>query len=146
MVHKDEFGEGTADLVFKYKNGVEMYHVPQKNDQFCEFIGTKGTVWVARGKLKTTPDTLSKQIIAATEKRVYFSDNHYADFLKSIKTRQKPICDVEVGHRTASVCNIGNICLQLNRPLEWKPKKEKFKHDDEANALLSRPMKAEWIV
>ena len=146
MVHKDEFGEGTADLVFKYKNGVDMYHVPQKNDQFCEFVGTKGTVWVARGKLKTTPDTLSKQIIAATEKRVYFSDNHYADFLKSIKTRQKPICDVEVGHRTASVCNIGNICLQLNRPLEWKPKKEKFKHDDEANALLSRPMKAEWIV
>ncbi len=146
VAYKDEFGEGTADLMFKYKNGVEMYHVPQKNDQFCEFVGTKGTVWVARGKLKTTPDTLKTQIIGASEKHVYFSDNHYEDFLKAIKTRQKPICDVEVGHRTASVCSLGNICFELNRPLTWRPKKEKFKHDDEANKLLGRAMKPEWVV
>lgn len=58
--------------------------------------------------------------------------------------RSKPICDVEIGHRTASVCNIGNIAYRLNRNLAWNPKEEKFKNDDEANALLGRPMNSEW--
>jgi predicted dehydrogenase len=144
--HKDEFGEGTAGLVYTYKNGVEMYHIPQKGKQFCEFIGTKGTVWVARGELKTSPDTLKTQVIGANEKHVYLSENHYQDFLNAIKTRQNPICDVETGHRTASVCTLGNICYELKRPLTWNPKKEKFRRDAEANALLTRPMKKEWAV
>ncbi len=144
--YKGLLSEGTADLVYKYKNGVEMYHVPHKFNQFCEFVGTKGTVWVARGKLKTSTESLSTQVIGANEKHVYLSENHYTDFLKAIKTRQKPICDVEVGHRTASVCSLGNICFELNRPLTWRPKKEKFKHDDEANKLLGRAMKPEWVV
>jgi predicted dehydrogenase len=145
-VHKDEFGEGTAGLVYTYKNGVEMYHIPQKGKQFCQFIGTKGVVWVARGELKTSPDTLKTQVIGANEKHVYLSENHYQDFLNAMKSRKPPICDVETGHRTASVCTIGNICYGLNRPLVWNPKKEKFKRDEAANALLTRQMKAEWKV
>ena len=133
-------------LIYKYKHGIEMIHVPQKGPQFCKFIGTKGEVYVTRGKLTTTPENLKDHVIGVNEKHVYFSDNHYADFLKAIKTRQKPICDVEIGHRTATVCNIGNLAYRLNRPLEWRPKREKFKHDDEANALLMRPMKKEWLV
>ena len=123
-----------------------MLHAPQSGPQFCKFIGTKGEVYVTRGKLTTTPENLKDYVIGVNEKHVYFSDNHYADFLKAIKTRQKPICDVEIGHRTASVCNLGNLAYRLNRPLEWQPNKEKFKHDDEANALLLRPMKKEWLV
>ena len=138
---------GKLGLIYKYKNGIEMLHAPQQGAaQSCNFIGTKGEVYVTRGTLKTTPENLKDHVIGANEKHVYFSDNHYEDFLKAIKTRQKPICDVEIGHRTASVCNLGNIAYQLNRPLKWNPRREKFKHDDEANALLSRPMKKEWMV
>lgn len=136
---------GKPGLIYKYKNGVEMIHATEGN-QSCKFIGTKGEVYVQRGKITSTIDGLAERVIGANEKHVYFSDNHYEDFLKAIKTRQKPICDVEIGHRTASVCNIGNIAYQLNRPLHWNPRREKFKHDDEANALLSRPMKTEWSV
>jgi hypothetical protein len=53
---------------------------------------------------------------------------------------------VEVGHRTASVCTLGNIAYELKRPLKWNPKKEKFKKDKEANALLGRPMRKEWSI
>jgi hypothetical protein len=50
---------------------------------------------------------------------------------------------VEIGHRTASVCNIGNIAYALNKSLTWNPKSEKF-NDAAANALLGRKMNAQW--
>ena len=123
-----------------------MIHVNEKGGAYCKFIGTNGEVHVGRGILKTSPETLKDKVIGDNEKHVYYSDNHYMDFLNSIRTRKKPICDVEVGHRTASVCNIGNIAYSLGRTLEWSSEREKFRHDSEANALLHRPMKKEWKV
>ncbi|WP_345262694.1 Gfo/Idh/MocA family protein [Nibrella viscosa] len=132
---------GKPGLTYRYANGVTMLHAPVDGKQYCHFIGTEGEVKVARGELTTTPASLKDKPMGESDKRVYFSDNHYKDFFKAIRTRQKPICDVEVGHRTASVCNIGNIAYQLNRPLRWNPEKEKFTGDAEANRLLSRPMR-----
>lgn len=133
-------------LIYEYANGVQMIHVNEKGGAYCKFIGTNGEVHVGRGILKTSPETLKDKVIGDNEKHVYYSDNHYMDFLNSIRTRKKPICDVEVGHRTASVCNIGNIAYSLGRTLEWSSEREKFRHDSEANALLHRPMKKEWKV
>ncbi len=133
-------------LVYKYANGIEMIHTPAEGDKFCHFIGTKGEVWVARGKLKTTPEELKDHKITAEEKHVYQSADHYMDFLNSIRSRQKPIADVEIGHRTASICNLGNIAYKLRRPLQWDPAKEKFINDEAANKQLSRPLKSEWSV
>ena len=63
-----------------------------------------------------------------------------------MRKRTKPVSDVEIGQRTASVCNIGNIAYELKRSLEWNPKKETFKNDAEANALLGRPLLDEWSI
>ncbi|GAB4023543.1 Gfo/Idh/MocA family protein [Spirosoma koreense] len=137
-------GADGKGLVYRYANGVEMHHTPVEGKQFCQFIGTEGEVKVARGELTTTPETLKDKVIGETDKRVYFSDNHYKDFLDAIRSRKNPICDVEVGHRTASVCTLGNIAYQLGRPLHWNPAKEKFEKDAEADRLLSRPMRTKW--
>lgn len=137
-------GKDGKGLVYRYANGVEMHHTPTDGKQFCQFIGTEGEVKVARGELMTTPASLKDKMIGDNEKHVYFSDNHYKDFLDAIKSRKPPICDVEVGHRTASVCNIGNIAYLLGRPLRWNPKTELFEGDAEANKLLSRPMRTKW--
>jgi hypothetical protein len=110
------------------------------------FTGTEGELRIARGKLETTPASVKTKIIGDAQKHVYKSENHYKDFLNAIRTRTKPICDVEIGHRTATVCNIGNIAYQVKRPLKWDPKKEKFKNDAEANALLGRSMLNEWAI
>ena len=133
-------------LTYTYANGITMTHEPQTGDNFCNFIGTKGNVWVARGKLITSPDSLATQVIGPNEKHVYKSTDHYKDFLQAMKNRSKPVADVEIGHRTASVCNLGNIAYRLNRPLHWDPKKEQFSNDDEANKLTGREMKKEWNV
>ncbi len=139
-------GSGNG-LVYRYANGVEMHHAPMPGKQFCQFIGTEGEVKVARGELVTTPISLKDKSIARTDKgAVYLSDNHYKDFLDAIRSRKAPICDVETGHRTATVCTIGNIAYRLKRPLRWNPITETFNNDAEANALLSRPMRKAWKV
>ena len=142
-------GKDGKGLVYRYANGgaspgVEMHHTPVEGKQFCQFVGTEGEVKVARGELITTPETLKDKVIGENEKHVYYSDNHYKDFLDAIKSRKNPICDVEVGHRTASVCTLGNIAYRLGRPLRWNPTREQFENDAEANQLLSRPMRTKW--
>lgn len=82
--------------------------------------------------------------MTANEKRVYNSANHYKDFLQCMRTRNKPVCDVEIGHRTATVCNLGNIAYELKRPLQWDPEKEQFKNDAKANALTGRNLRKDW--
>ena len=77
---------------------------------------------------------------------MYKSENHYKDFLQAMRDRTKPICDVEIGHRTASMCNIGNIGYQLKRPLQWDANKEQFINDAEANVLLGRKLYNEWAI
>ena len=133
-------------LTYKYKNNVVMTHEKWEWNNAVMFTGTEGEIRIGRGKLETTPASVKNIIIGDTQKHVYKSENHYKDFLNAMRTRKKPICDVETGHRTASVCNIGNIAYELKRSLKWNPKKEKFKNDDEANALLGRPMRNEWAI
>jgi predicted dehydrogenase len=131
-------------LTYQYENGITMTHQEWEWKNAVLFKGTEGEIRVARGKLETSNPTLKDKIIGENEKHVYKSENHYKDFMNSVRKRSKPICDVEVGHRTSSVCNIGNIAYEVKRPLTWNPKKEMFKNDDEANALLGRKMNSEW--
>ena len=139
-------GQGKeAGLIYEYENGVQMIHEPVGKN-YCQFFGSEGDVFVQRGELRTTPETLKDKVFDKSDYKIYVSDNHYQDFLNSMKTRKPPICDVEVGHRTATVCNIGNIAYALQRPLEWDPEKEKFKKDGEANKMLKRKMKKDFRV
>jgi predicted dehydrogenase len=133
-------------LTYQYANGITMTHEPGSGDQGLTFVGTEGNIHVVRRKLETSPESLRDKIIGANEKHVYLSTDHYKDFLQAIRNRTKPVADVEIGHRTATVCNIGNIAYELKRPLHWNPHKEEFRNDDEANRLRSREMRKEWMV
>jgi hypothetical protein len=69
------------------------------------------------------------------------------NFLECVRTRSAPICDAETGHRSVSVCHLGNISLRTGgKRLEWDPKKEEFKNSREANALRDRPRRKPWTV
>lgn len=132
-------------LTYTYANGITMTHEPVQGDNGVHFVGAKGEVHVVRGKLETNPEGLKDQVIGPNEKHVYLSENHYKDFLQAIRNRTKPVADVEIGHRTATVCNIGNIAYELKRPLKWDPQKEEF-DDAQANKLRGREMRKEWVV
>ncbi len=139
-------GKDHPFLTYRYANGITMTHEKWEWNNAIHFFGTKGELKVQRGKLETSPAALKDKGIGANEKHVYKSEDHYKDFLSAMRLRSKPICDVEIGHRTSSVCNIGNIAYQLNRRLEWNPATEQFKNDAEANALLGRKMVTEWSI
>jgi predicted dehydrogenase len=139
-------GKDIQHLTIKYKNGITMTHEPWDWNNAIHFIGSEGELKVGRRKIETTPVSLATKVIGQNEKHVYKSENHYTDFLQAMRNRTKPICDVEIGHRTSSLCNIANIAYQLNRPLIWNPKKEIFKGDKEADGLLGRKLNKEWGV
>ena len=63
------------------------------------------------------------------------------NFFDCIRSRQPPVCDAEIGHRSASVCHLGVIALRLGRKLQWDPAKEAFVGDAEADTWISREMR-----
>ena len=78
------------------------------------------------------------------EGQVSVSDDHMGNFFECVKTRKQPICDAEVGHRSASLCHLGVIALRLGRKLTWDPAKEEFISDKEANGYLAREQRKPW--
>lgn len=139
-------GSAIRFLTFEYSNGITMTHENFGISNAVRFIGSKGQIDVQRRKLETTPVELKDHVFGANEKLVYHSENHYKDWLQAIKTRKQPICDIETGHRTATVCNLGNIAYELKRPLAWDSEKEKFVDDAAANKLRGRKMRKPWRV
>ena len=65
------------------------------------------------------------------------------NFLDCVKSRETPICGVEVGAGSVIVCHIGTIALRTGKKLRWDPVSYRF-DDGEANAMLARPRRGEW--
>lgn len=132
-------------ITYKYANGVTMYHGGGNPACAVEFIGDEGRARVNRGQyLETEPDELRRDPIGPNEIRLYESTNHKDNWLECIRTRAKPICDVDIGAHTANICHIGNICYWLNRALKYDPEHCRFENDDEANRLIGRPKRGPW--
>jgi predicted dehydrogenase len=134
-------GGDTKVLTYKYATGVTM---TRDRANGVLFTGTKGKVETNRGHLRTEPENLKDKQLGPNQKHLYESRNHYVDWLNAIRKRSKPICDIETGCRSVTVCLLGNIAYKLGRPLKWDPRKEIFLDDAEANRLLSRPMRSPW--
>ncbi|RFM27354.1 Gfo/Idh/MocA family protein [Deminuibacter soli] len=133
-------------LTMVYANGVVMKHQDFGRNFGVRFIGSKGTLDISRDYLDSNPANIATAIIPDNAVRLYHSDDHYQDWLDGIKNNRQPICDVETGHRTASVCCLANITYWLNRPLQWNPEQEKFVNDDAANALVKANIRAPWKI
>ncbi len=134
-------GKDIKVLTYKYASGVTM---TRDNANGILFTGTKGKVETNRGHLKTWPDELKDIKLKPDEIHLYESNNHYVDWLDAIRKRTKPICDIETGCRSVTVCHLGNIAYKLGRPLKWDPEKEVFIGDVDASRLLARPLRSPW--
>ncbi|MDZ4860721.1 MAG: Gfo/Idh/MocA family oxidoreductase [Candidatus Hydrogenedentes bacterium] len=138
-------GSDVPHLTYRYANGVIM----QRRDAGKAgvlFIGTEGKIMVNRGYLDAEPAGLLREQLRPGDIRLHNSRGHHEDWFDAIRTRSKPICDVEIGHRSCTVCHVGNIASWLNRPVKWDPQSECFINDDEANRLINRPMRAPWTL
>ncbi len=76
-----------------------------------------------------------------------FNMNHKADWFKSIREGHlRPAVDIEIGHRTATLCNLGNLSYILGRKLVWDGQAQQVLGDPEANRFLSRPQRYPYVL
>ncbi|QDA59227.1 Gfo/Idh/MocA family protein [Hymenobacter jejuensis] len=144
-----------------YANGVHMI-ISDSFPNGIKFEGTDGWIFVSRGDAKATASDpasiqaakaldasdpkLIQSVIGPNEIHLYESKEHHGNWLECIKSRKPPIAPVEVGHRSCSTCLIHHIVMKLQRKVYWDPAKERFKNDDEANSMLSRPQRKPYTM
>jgi predicted dehydrogenase len=131
------------EVHYTYPNGVKVI-LADTNKGGVLFEGTDGWVHVNRGFIDAHPKALLRESPETFKIQLYRSTNHHQDWLNSIKERKKPICDIEIGHRSTSVCHLANIAIRLGRTLRWDVNKEQVIDDEEANRMLLRPYRAPW--
>jgi predicted dehydrogenase len=137
------------NLEYTYANGVQLLCSTRKPDgpeTHVQFEGDAGWIFVSRERFFSQPAELIQTKLGANDVHLYRSNDHQQNFLDCVRLRKKPIVDAETGHRSATVCHIGNIAILLGRKLNWDPEKERFINDDQANRMLSRPMRAPWNI
>jgi predicted dehydrogenase len=141
----------------RYANGTELICQTAKPGFGTRFEGSEGWVEFGYQGVQTSPASLKTSKIGPNEihlpvsnparqedaSRNYIPD-HVRNFIDCVKSRQDPVEPVEVGHRTATICHLGNIAMKLRRKLQWDPAREQFVNDEEANGMLTRPMRGPW--
>jgi len=136
------------DLTFRYANGGDRTGRP--GNPGTKFIGTDG--WIGntgwRGPVEASSPTILNSVIGPGELHLYTNPaGEHRDFLDCVKSRKDPYFPVEIGHRVATVCHLGNAAIKLGRKLKWDPQAESFPDDEPANALSKvRAMRKPWTL
>jgi predicted dehydrogenase len=145
-----------------YANGVHMI-VSGDFPNGIRFEGSDGWIFVSRGdETVTASDPVSKlqdtqalnasdpkiikSVIGPDEIHLYDSKDQHGNWLDCIRSRQQPIAPVEVAHRACTACLLHHMAMKLKRKLFWDPSRERFKNDDEANGMLSRPQRPPYTL
>jgi hypothetical protein len=127
-------GPDNQYLTYVFANGIRIHHGGGKGG-LLTFKGTEREI-----AEKDSQEPAPSIVIPNYKGR----GGIQGDFLHCVKTRQRPFRDIEVAHRTVTVCHLGNIAYWLNRRLKYDPATETIIGDEEANRWLSRPMRAPW--
>jgi hypothetical protein len=127
----------------------DNYVRPEDKIEFNNGIlleGEDGRIFVDRGSLKGKPVEEMTEKLHDDVVKLYGGEpgDHMGNFFNAIKSRGKPISDVETHHRTMTTCHLCNIALMLDRELRWDPDAEKFDRDEQAMQLVSRPRREEY--
>jgi hypothetical protein len=129
-------GKDYEYLTYIYANGIRMYHAPGNVARGrMKFVGTKRTIAWDENK-ERPPD--------------YYIPNYkgrggiIGDFLHCVTTRERPFRDIEVAHRTVTVCHLGNIAYWVGRGFKWNPETEEVVGDPEIARWLDRPKRSPW--
>ena len=105
------------------------------------FRCAKGNLEINRNVLRANPDTLIADAPEPDppEGPTWIARPHIENFFDCVVSRKTPNADVEVGHRSITVCHLVNICREVNRKIAWDPAKEQIVGDEEANRKVNRP-------
>ncbi|MCS1408568.1 MAG: Inositol 2-dehydrogenase [Verrucomicrobia subdivision 3 bacterium] len=131
----------TTGVQYRYRNGVVMTHGGPNG---CNFEGTNGTLRIDRGHLSSVPLDIVNEPLGDDDVKLYNSPGHHRDWINCIRTRKKPVADVEIGARSVTVIHLGNLAYWNRRPLKWDPQSWEFPGDAEANSWRDMPRRDPW--
>jgi hypothetical protein len=127
-------GKDVKHLTFRFANGVRMYH-----GGGMRFRGTEGEVPVpGEGSRKDVPNIYIPNYKGG--------GGIMGDFLHCVRTRERPFRDIEIAHRTTTVCHLGNIAYWTGRAFKYDPVKEEVVGDPEIARWLDRPKREPWTL
>ena len=132
---------------YRYANGVEVFYA--NGEAACvRAEGTKGWIeytWFKDNSFKASSEALLKWKPGPNDIALPCVDEKQ-DFVDCVRSRKDPIITAEIGHRAATMCQIGHISARLGQRLKWDAEAERFTGSDEANALLTRTHREPWSV
>jgi len=160
-----EYPEFTS--VFSYREAA----LGHRGEGILEFFGTKGSMSIERGGFEVHPDMkidpanaipvftghpaggpkrssappepwIQPYKMAGSSQEQF--DLHARNFLDCVKSRERPIADVEQGHQVTTACHLANISLRTGKKIRWNPKTEEIIGDTEASKWLERPYRKPW--
>ena len=140
----DRYNAATKfDVKVMFGNGVEMHIVNSSPDRNgILFEGTKGRFHVSRGAMKGAPVEALKEnpLPEDAVEKLYGGKptSHMENFIKCVKSREKPISDVWSHHRAMTTCHLANIAIRLDETLEWDAVKQEITNSDKGRMMQSR--------
>jgi len=128
-------------VIYRYANGVTMVHGGPSG---CTFTGSAGTLRIDRGHLSSDPETIVTKPMGAKDVHIEKSPGHHRNWIDCIRSRERPLADVEIGARSVAITILGNIAYWQRRALRWDPVKWEFVNDPIANNWLDRDRRDPW--
>ena len=138
------------DFLCKYANGIEM-----RVANASRFPMGMGTTWYGDlgwlhvdrgGKISASNPKILEEKIADNETHLYKSENHWQNFIDSVRSRKPAIAPIEVAYRAISVALLGEIAMTTGQKIQWDPEKEEIIGNPSATRLLSRPYRKPWTL
>jgi predicted dehydrogenase len=132
-----------CEVTYKYADGTTVI-CGQGQPGGTTFEGANGTVHVTRDGLQVSPEELAVEPPGGSTVHLYESADHHGNWLDCIVSRKLPICDVAIGHRSSTVCHLGNIAIRSQKTVQWDPVQEQIVGDNDLACMTSRPYRAPW--
>ena len=138
------------DFLCKYANGIEMRVANESRlplGMGTTWHGDRGWIHVDRGNTISASDPkILNEVIGEKEIHLYKSENHWQNFIDSIRSGKPAIAPVEVAYRAISVALLGEIAMTTGQTIKWDPEKEEIIGNQMASRLLSRPYRQPWTL
>ncbi len=150
----DQITPDTVVATFRYPGKMLIFEMRIWNPYKMEGIdngvavyGSDGMIQIGRwndGSGFKAFDRSGKVVHFGRDDKEEGGESHVKNFVNSVRSRQKPNAEIEVGHLTALHCHLANIVARTGRSLKFDARTETFTGEPEANALLGRKYRKHW--
>ena len=132
-------------IEYHFESGprVVLFSTTNDKEYGVKFVGSSGWIFTENDRLDSEPNLRAVKLRDSDE-RLFVSNNHHRNFIEAVLSRGRTAAPAEIAQRAATMCHLGAISARLGRPVKFDPVKESCGSDQQANALLTNPLRSPW--